>query len=154
MSTLQFPKFPKSLMSPVVLDTNIILDIFHFQSLDIAPLSHAVRERHICCLTDQGCMEELQRVLTYPRLYIAPEKAITILEDYRALVKSVEGENSPILLPKCRDREDQRFLELAARGGAKWLISRDKRVLQTARKKLPFEVLSPAKAVLRLLNGA
>lgn len=99
-------------------------------------------------------MAELQRVLTYPKLHIAPEKGLTLLEEYLALVKIVEGENSPIILPQCRDREDQRFLELAARGEAKWLISRDKRVLQTARKKLPFEVLSPAKAVLRLVNGA
>ena len=52
-------------------------------------------------------------------------------------------ENYP--LPRCRDRDDQKFLILAARCHADLLITRDKQVLRLARHRHlppPFAIVS------------
>lgn len=36
--------------------------------------------------------------------------------------------------PHCRDRDDQKFIDLALLAGATWLVSRDKAVLKLARR--------------------
>ena len=36
--------------------------------------------------------------------------------------------------PRCRDPDDQKFIDLALLGGATWLVSRDKAVLKLARR--------------------
>lgn len=40
----------------------------------------------------------------------------------------------PRPLPKCRDRDDQKFLELAHRAGAAWLVSKDRELLRMAKR--------------------
>jgi uncharacterized protein len=37
-------------------------------------------------------------------------------------------------LPQCRDRDDQKFLELAHRSGAGWLVSKDRELLRMAKR--------------------
>ena len=41
----------------------------------------------------------------------------------------------------CRDPDDQKFIDLALSGGARWLVSRDKAVLALARRALPRGLL-------------
>jgi predicted nucleic acid-binding protein len=41
---------------------------------------------------------------------------------------------TPQPLPKCRDRDDQKFLELAHRTGAAWLVSKDRELLRMAKR--------------------
>jgi len=41
---------------------------------------------------------------------------------------------TPRPLPKCRDRDDQKFLELAHRTGAAWLVSKDRELLRMAKR--------------------
>jgi predicted nucleic acid-binding protein len=56
-------------------------------------------------------------------------------------------------VPRCRDVDDQPFLELAATCGARWLLSRDRDLLRLARRTTAFEILSPTVAA-RLLAAA
>ena len=46
-------------------------------------------------------------------------------------------------LPRCRDADDQKFLELAATAGADVLVTKDRELLRMKRG-LPFRVLPPA----------
>jgi len=58
-------------------------------------------------------------------------------------------------LPRCKDPDDQKFLELAARTGANLLVSKDKALLRLARKPgLPFRIATPANAVAALFPAA
>jgi predicted nucleic acid-binding protein len=47
---------------------------------------------------------------------------------------------------RCRDGDDQKFLDLAHFAGARWLISRDRALLDLAKRArhLGFEILTPA----------
>jgi putative PIN family toxin of toxin-antitoxin system len=137
---------------PIVLDTNVVLDVFHFQDKTAVPLAEAIATGRLLCLSDATSLEELRRVLAYPKLSIAPEQARAILERYRALTHLIPGHGSPFPLPLCRDPDDQTFLELAARGGAQWLISKDKEVLRLRknRQPSPFAILTPCEVSARL----
>jgi len=56
-----------------------------------------------------------------------------------------EGEAPP--LPRCKDRDDQKFLELSARCSADVLVSKDKALLKLrGRTKLAFQIVGPALA--------
>ena len=48
--------------------------------------------------------------------------------------------------PRCRDPDDQKFLDLAASSGARWLLSRDDHLLSLARRTRRdglFEIVTP-----------
>lgn len=130
-------------MLRIVLDTNVVLDLFHWGNTDAAPIMAALEAGRIECLADAQTLDELQRVLTYPQLKLTDDMIATRWARYRALVRVIpDGEAPP--LPRCRDRDDQKFLELTARAAADLLVSRDKALLKLrGRTKLGFRILPP-----------
>lgn len=142
-------------MPRLVLDTNVVLDLFHWGNTDVAPIMAALEAGRIECWADATTLDELRRVLTYPQLKLTPEMQAERYARYAALVKiaalTVDGENGAksesVPLPRCRDRDDQKFLELAARVQADLLVSRDKMLLKLrGRTKLDFRIVLPAVA--------
>ena len=133
-------------MLRLVLDTNVVLDLYHWANVDAVPIMAALEAGHIECLADARTLDELQRVLTYPQLKLTPEMIGERYARYRALVQLVPCGEAPEL-PRCQDRDDQKFLELAARAGADILVSKDKALLKLrGRTKLAFRILKPAAA--------
>lgn len=141
-------------MLRLVLDTNVVLDLFHWANADAVPIMAALEAGRIECLADARTLDELSRVLTYPQLKLTPEMIAERWARYRALVQVVpDGEAPP--LPRCKDRDDQKFLELAARAGADLLVSKDKALLKLrGRTRLGFEIVKPAAASARLVPDA
>jgi putative PIN family toxin of toxin-antitoxin system len=137
-------------MLRIVLDTNVVLDLFHWGNVDAVPIMAALEAGRIECLVDERTLDELRRVLTYPQLKLTPEMIAERYARYRALVTTIpEGEAPP--LPRCQDRDDQKFLELSARSGADWLVSKDKALLKLrGRTKLGFRIMKPKDASLLL----
>ena len=136
----------------LVFDTNVVIDIFRFRDPSTGPLARALEQGRIRCLTDTGCLEELRRVLAYPKLKLDEADAASLWKAYAARAEHIPGSGWPAHLPQCRDQDDQRFIELAARGRADWLVSKDKLVLKVRRSllPLPFEILRPDEAIARL----
>lgn len=137
-------------MLRLVLDTNVVLDLFHWGNTDAVPIMAALEAGLIECMADQRTLDELQRVLTYPQLKLTPGMISERYARYSSLVTVFpEGEAPP--LPRCKDRDDQKFLELAARCGADLLVSKDKALLRLrGRTTLNFQILKPAAAVTLL----
>ena len=133
-------------MLRLVLDTNVVLDLFHWGNVDAVPIMAALEAGQIECLADRRTLDELQRVLTYPQLKLTPEMIVDRYQRYSSLVQLVdEGEAPP--LPRCKDRDDQMFLELAARANADVLVTKDKALLKLrGRTKIAFRILKPAAA--------
>jgi predicted nucleic acid-binding protein len=53
-------------------------------------------------------------------------------------------------LPRCKDRDDQKFLELARDSAAHWLVTADKALLRLARRERLrglFRILTPEAAL-------
>ena len=55
-------------MQPLVIDTNIVLDLLVFRDPAAAPLSEALGARRLAWLATDAMREELARVLGYPHL--------------------------------------------------------------------------------------
>ena len=141
-------------MLRIVLDTNVVLDLFHWANVDVVPIMAALEAGRIECLADDSTLDELRRVLTYPQLKLTSEMISERYARYSALVKVVEAGEAPPL-PRCKDRDDQKFLELAARAQADVLVSKDKALLKLrGRTRLPFRILTPAAACALLVPGS
>jgi len=137
-------------MLRIVLDTNVVLDLFHWANVDAVPIMAALEAGRIECLVDERTLDELRRVLTYPQLKLTPEMIAERYVRYSTLVTIIPaGEAAP--LPRCKDRDDQKFLELAERSGADLLVSKDKALLKLrGRTKLAFRIMRPKDASLLL----
>jgi len=133
-------------MLRLVLDTNVVLDLFHWANTDAVPIMAALESGQIECFADERTMDELQRVLTYPQLKMTPAMIVERYARYRGLIRMVDAGEAPPL-PRCKDRDDQKFLELAARCGANLLVSKDKALLRLrGRTTLGFQILKPEAA--------
>ena len=139
----------------LVLDTNIVMDLLHFDDPHTRPLKAAVTGGQIQCFTDSECLAELERVTGYPEFGLDLIRRNALMESYQAFVLLCDArdeENYP--LPRCRDTDDQKFLILAARCQADLLITRDKLLLKLAHhrhKPPPFGILT-ATAACKLLG--
>jgi putative PIN family toxin of toxin-antitoxin system len=137
-------------MLRLVLDTNVVLDLLHWRDIAVQPIYAAIADGRATALADRRTLDELARVLAYPEFRLESAAAQAIAGHYRTLAHCVPDGEAP-RLPRCRDRDDQIFLELAARGTADLLVSRDKALLGLrGRSRLAFAVVPPAAAVAAL----
>lgn len=133
-------------------DTNAILSLWAFTDSRFAPLCHAVESGHWRALTRLECLAEYRRVLGYAQFAFDIQRQQTA---YDAYVAQAECWNAPavadaIVLPRCKDRDDQKFLELARDAGAALLVTSDKALLRLARRdklKGLFRILKPEDAL-------
>lgn len=156
MSSSPIPTPAPAVPLRLVLDTNVVLDLLHFGHPLALPILAAIESGRVEAVVEQAGLDELQRVLTYPQLAIAPDAGAALFARYRQLVRLQPAGALPYWLPQCSDRDDQKFLELAARSGADLLVSKDKALLKLRRKtkRLGFAIVKPEEAVARLqANG-
>lgn len=140
----------------LVLDTNVVLEMLHWQDPRCAALLAALQQGRATCHTDAGCLAELQRVLGYPQIGRDDAAQAALLDRYRGLAAEVcaDSQARPASdappLPRCRDADDQKFLELAAYCRADLLVTRDRELLRLARSRRhppPFAIVTPERAI-------
>lgn len=145
----------------VVFDTNVLLSMFVFQDSRFAPFRGEVASGRWKALTSVACLAEYRRVLAYPLFDLDAPRQAAAYADYLSLVDLVEPAGDmaqpPADLPKCKDRDDQKFLELARDGQAHWLVTADKLLLRLRRgRRLDglFRLLTPDELLVTLNLGA
>jgi putative PIN family toxin of toxin-antitoxin system len=119
---------------PIVIDTNVLLDLFVFHDPRWADLLAALEAGEVQALTRADCRDEYLAVLRYPHLPLDDEGRARAAERFDALLRLVAPDSKAIRLPVCTDRDDQKFMELARDAGANILISKDKALLKLNRK--------------------
>lgn len=123
-------------LRPLILDTNMVLDLLVFNDPQIAPVRALLEQGAVRWIADAAQRVELERVLTYPQ--IAPRVAFHGLSKDGVLAAFDAGvaylPEAPAIRIVCKDPDDQHFLALAAQHQA-LLLSKDKAVL-TQRKRL------------------
>lgn len=120
----------------LVLDTNIVLDLFVYEDPATVPLRERLADAQMRWLATPVMREELRRVLDYPqvlkRLASRTLTAEGVLAAFDARVQIVEvASKAPYT---CKDGDDQQFIDLAVQHRA-MLLSKDKAVL-CMRKRL------------------
>lgn len=146
------PKSPARL----VLDTNVCLDLFVYRDQRWQRLLQSMESREVTCLTREDCRTEWTLVLQYARFALDDQAKQRALDEFDRLMLMIDTQQPyEITLPVCKDRDDQKFLELAAASGAHYLISKDKALLKLARRtrKLGlFEITTPEQWLARYEN--
>ncbi len=132
----------------VVLDSNIWLDLLVFDDPATHPIRNALEAGSITALIDDRCFNELERVFDYPQFQRRGIDAAALLATVRRLTHWVApSAPSARALPQCKDRDDQKFLELAHATNAEWLVSKDRALLKLARRTgrdFNFHIAQPA----------
>ena len=136
----------------VVLDSNVWIDILVFDDDATRPILAALERDALDVVIDARCLAELERVLDYPQfVQRAVDKGAALAHVARlARVTGPRAETDSTridALPKCKDRDDQKFLELACFARVDWLVSKDRALLKldkrTARD-FGFRITQPA----------
>jgi putative PIN family toxin of toxin-antitoxin system len=138
----------------LVLDTNVWLDWLVFDDADVAPLKSAAAAAQVEICIDDACAQELAMVLAYPlrKSVLTAAVQTAYMTECRRIARMMVPAISPAdppdsPLPKCRDADDQKFLELACACRADFLVTRDKLLLELVRRKVrrtPFFIVTPA----------
>ncbi|MEW6512780.1 MAG: putative toxin-antitoxin system toxin component, PIN family [Pseudomonadota bacterium] len=141
----------------VVFDTNVLLSLFVFKDSRFAPMRGEVVSGRWIALTSTPCLAEFRRVLDYPLFALDPERQEAAYAAYLAQVQLIDAvPQEAVALPKCKDRDDQKFLELARDGQADWLVTADKLLLRLRRgRRLDglFRILTPDEALQKVGTG-
>ncbi len=94
----------------------------------------AIESGLVAIVSSDGCLGELRRVLAYPEFDLSPARQATAFEWYESRVERRQDPPSQVLLPRCRDADDQKFLDLAWTANAAHLVTKDKGLLVLARR--------------------
>ncbi|MBI5899667.1 MAG: putative toxin-antitoxin system toxin component, PIN family [Rhodocyclales bacterium] len=146
------PVLPAAAVRRVVFDTNVLVSLFVFADSRFAPLRRKLESGAWQALTNDACFGEFRRVLAYPMFKLDNDAQRAALAAYDACVTRhmAPAAANIVDLPRCRDRDDQKFLELARDAGADWLVSADKDLLRLARRdrlRGLFRILGPEAAL-------
>ena len=129
--------------STIVLDTNILLDLFVFSDPLAKPLREQLEAGVLDWIATPPMREELDRVLAYPQ--IVPRMAYYQRSHAEVLAFFDAGARLVAPAPKavvtCKDADDQKFIDLAVAHQAQ-LLSKDRAVLCMKKRLLVLGVLA------------
>ncbi len=116
----------------VVLDTNVVLSALVFRGGTAGQVRLAWQRGLLLPLASAATVQELVRVLSYPKFRLSPAEQDELLADYLPYAETVRIPQPPPTVPECRDALDLPFLHLAVAGTAQVLISGDRDLLVIA----------------------
>lgn len=141
---------PRPISPPVVvLDTNVALDCLVFEDPSCRALTESLARGQWSWVATLPMRAELASVLSRLSWRGASVDSDHTLTVFDKLVKVCDEHAAPpgaAALRRCRDADDQKFLDLALGLGARWLFSRDRALLEMAKPafSLGLEILTPA----------
>ena len=133
----------------LVLDTNVWLDWLVFDDPCVAPIRAAVAAGRAEICIDAACEAELERALGYDlgrKFTIDAQAQAACLAECRRVARRIESacpEAERAQLPACRDPDDQKFMEAALAAKAHFLVTKDRALLELARRTLRFRIVPP-----------
>ena len=141
----------------VVLDTNVCLDLFVFCDPRRAALAAALEDGRIEAVTRADCRSEWLAVLQYSCFALDDLRREQAAARFDMLVRCLDEGDAAVsanvaanvaatVLPRCSDKDDQKFLELACSSGAALLLTKDRALLKLAgkcRRAGLFAILDP-----------
>jgi predicted nucleic acid-binding protein len=120
----------------IVLDTNVVLDWLLFSDPSSASVTAAITQGHVRWLATAAMRAELSDVLGRGLAAERDADLGQLFRNWDAHAQMVADPEPPpgAAALRCRDPDDQKFIDLALVMGARWLLSRDRAVLRLARK--------------------
>ena len=125
---------------PVVVDTNVALDLLIFSDPRTAPLRTLLAQGRLDWIATQVMRDELERVLAYPHIVSRMDyHGVTAQHVLAAFDTGARlAEVAPRAPHACKDADDQKFIDLAAAHRA-ILLSKDKAVICMRKRLLTLD---------------
>lgn len=131
----------------VVVDTNAVLDLWAFGDARVAGLRAALETRQADWVGTAAMRQELETVLQrgVAARYGAQVEAVLAQWDRHTQVWEATPPAPTDHRLRCRDHDDQKFLDLALASKAQWLLTSDRDLLSLARRAriVGLEICSP-----------
>ena len=131
-------------MRRLILDTNILLDIFVFQDIKTQDLKQAMNDRQIAVFASQKTIAELADVIARPLFGLEPQQQNEILEQWQSISEFQDDASLPQAPWTCADADDQIFLDLAFHLKPAILVSKDNELLKLASRAAKENILITA----------
>lgn len=128
-------------MKPVVLDTNILLDIFVFNDERAIHLKQAIVNESIVAIASQKTMLEFTDVISRPLFKLDEATQVAVLSQWQSIAQQYDDSDLAPAPWICQDPDDQIFLDLAYRLRPAILISKDNAVLNIAGRAAHEDIL-------------
>lgn len=113
----------------VVIDTNCLVSALIFSQGKSAWLRQSWQSGRFAPLASRQTVNELIRVLGYPKFRLDAQQQETMLVEFLPYVETINVTATPAGLPSVRDEDDTMFLALAVVGKADALVSGDADIL-------------------------
>jgi putative PIN family toxin of toxin-antitoxin system len=134
----------------VVLDTNTIISALLFHKGRSSWLRRAWQCGDLVPLVCNGSVSELLRVLSYPKFRLDEPEIRDLLGDFLPYAETVSDNQETEAAPRCRNKDDQIFIDLAFAAQADALVTGDADLLSLV-KASSVPILSPAEMKKRLV---
>jgi putative PIN family toxin of toxin-antitoxin system len=116
----------------VVLDTNVVLSALVFRGGVADQVRQAWQRGRVLPLASTATVQELVRVLAYPKFRLSQAEQDELLADFLPNTEIVRIPHPPPTVPDCRDALDLPFMHLAVAGKAQVLVTGDRDLLAIA----------------------
>lgn len=123
-----------------ILDTNIWLDWLVFSSDTLAELKVAHNDGEFEIIYTTEMIEELIDVISRTQFDLSPEQQELIVQQMMAAARRVDDSPKPLSSIKCKDKDDQVFIDTALAYRITWLISKDKHLLRLKNRAIKQQV--------------
>lgn len=123
----------------VILDTNVLLDILLFKDAKVRMIREALQKGQLIAVGHFDSFYEFADVLARPLFKLTADELNKLLHSWIRIHRLYPHELKTESF--CRDRDDDKFFNLAKAVGAKFLISKDKKVLKAKGKAKQFGCL-------------
>ena len=121
-------------MTTVVLDTNVLLDIFVFNDFRAIPIKQRLLDDQLDALATPKTIDELADVISRPLFSLDFETQKKIVAQWSAIARILPDNTLRTAPWQCQDPDDQVFLNLAYSAKPCLLISKDHEILKIANK--------------------
>jgi predicted nucleic acid-binding protein len=128
----------------VVLDTNILLDILVFDDQRAHPLRNALTNSLVDAVATQRTIDEFIDVIGRVQFELSEQQQLEIANQWRAWARIIDDAQVLLAPWKCKDRDDQIFINLAYTLRPSTLLSKDKQVLKIAKRAVKESVVITA----------
>lgn len=129
----------------MVLDTNVLLDLYVYQDPRTQLLQSAIDLKKFELLTCTQAMTELADVLAREKFGLRADRQQAILKDWSQRSQLMKDEEIARAPWRCKDKADQMFLDMAWTARPCALLSKDLQVLKFAKRALKEGVqIAPA----------
>ncbi len=128
-------------MKPVVLDTNILLDIFVFDDEQAINLKQAIVNGTIPVVASQKTLFEFADVISRPLFKLDEVTQAAILAQWQSIAQQYDDSDLATAPWRCQDPDDQIFLDLAYQFRPAILISKDNALLHIASRAAQEDIL-------------